>query len=171
MSELKETTKTIQTTTQMEKQITKLNNNKSKQNTNKEGSGNNYWRFYVEPNIYRTTTFPYPIEQQQEEETLFYNADKYFHLPNRRQNKQQRENENGKCFYRCFSYLYVIRKMFGLCNFLKICFPVCFTLLTEMLWPSLNLIFCKIILCFSSHILYKSFCNSRLIKSSNCLCR
>uniref|UniRef100_A0A1I8BTT2 RRM domain-containing protein n=1 Tax=Meloidogyne hapla TaxID=6305 RepID=A0A1I8BTT2_MELHA len=73
----------IQTTTKIEKQI-------EKQNLNKEKSGNNYWQFFVEPNIYRTTT-----EFPEEEETQFYNADKYFHLPNRRQNNKQRENENG----------------------------------------------------------------------------
>lgn len=86
---------TEQTTKQKEKQNKNLNKHKNKQNINIEGSGNNYWRFFAEPNIYRTTT-EFPMEQQQEEETQFYNADKYFHLPNRRQNSKQRENENGQ---------------------------------------------------------------------------
>ncbi|CAK5074033.1 unnamed protein product [Meloidogyne enterolobii] len=86
---------TEQTTKQKEKQNKNLNKHKNKQNINTEGSGNNYWRFFAEPNIYRTTT-EFPLEQQQEEEAQFYNADKYFHLPNRRQNNKQRENENGQ---------------------------------------------------------------------------
>nr|CAD2180363.1 unnamed protein product [Meloidogyne enterolobii] len=88
---------TEQTTKQKEKQNKSLNKHKNKQNINTEGSGNNYWRFFAEPNIYRTTT-EFPMEQQQEEETQFYNADKYFHLPNRRQNNKQRENENVLTF-------------------------------------------------------------------------